>query len=149
LIRRGWRLCLSSHEPDLSGDPFPESRVFFGGSNARANFASINFPNPFLQCLEQPTAVHQQNLPPTSGKVVLNTTVGDIDVELWTKEAPMACRNFVQLCLEVSEGYVCNESPNTAMTSRCLTWPMQLWQLQSTCAGTASFNAAAECTEEK
>lgn len=28
------------------------------------------------------------------------TTVGDIDVELWCKECPLACRNFIQLCLE-------------------------------------------------
>ena len=28
------------------------------------------------------------------------TTVGDIDVELWSKEAPRACRNFIQLCME-------------------------------------------------
>ncbi|GAB4822798.1 hypothetical protein N2152v2_009844 [Parachlorella kessleri] len=38
--------------------------------------------------------------PPTSGKVVLRTTLGDIDIELWPKEAPRAVRNFVQLCLE-------------------------------------------------
>ncbi|CAN8004193.1 unnamed protein product [Ixodes hexagonus] len=38
--------------------------------------------------------------PPTSGKVLLKTTVGDIDVELWSKETPKACRNFVQLCLD-------------------------------------------------
>lgn len=38
--------------------------------------------------------------PPTHGKVLLVTTVGDIDVELWSKEAPKACRNFVQLCME-------------------------------------------------
>lgn len=38
--------------------------------------------------------------PPTFGKVLLVTTVGDIDVELWSKEAPKACRNFVQLCME-------------------------------------------------
>lgn len=38
--------------------------------------------------------------PPTSGKVVLHTTFGDVDIELWAKQAPMACRNFVQLCLE-------------------------------------------------
>lgn len=38
--------------------------------------------------------------PPTSGKVLLKTTVGDIDVELWSKEAPKTCRNFIQLCLE-------------------------------------------------
>ncbi|XP_036063297.1 spliceosome-associated protein CWC27 homolog isoform X1 [Onychomys torridus] len=38
--------------------------------------------------------------PPTNGKVLLKTTAGDIDVELWSKEAPKACRNFIQLCLE-------------------------------------------------
>ncbi|EZA60902.1 Peptidyl-prolyl cis-trans isomerase CWC27-like protein [Ooceraea biroi] len=38
--------------------------------------------------------------PPTTGKVLLKTTVGDIDLELWTKEAPKACRNFIQLCME-------------------------------------------------
>ncbi|BFZ17122.1 hypothetical protein BsWGS_20158 [Bradybaena similaris] len=38
--------------------------------------------------------------PPTKGKVLLVTSVGDIDIELWSKEAPKACRNFVQLCME-------------------------------------------------
>ncbi|KAI5620108.1 peptidyl-prolyl cis-trans isomerase CWC27-like isoform X1 [Silurus asotus] len=38
--------------------------------------------------------------PPTSGKVLLKTSAGDIDVELWSKEAPKACRNFIQLCME-------------------------------------------------
>ncbi|EXB57655.1 Peptidyl-prolyl cis-trans isomerase CWC27-like protein [Morus notabilis] len=38
--------------------------------------------------------------PPTKGKVVLTTTHGPLDIELWPKEAPKAVRNFVQLCLE-------------------------------------------------
>lgn len=38
--------------------------------------------------------------PHTSGKVILHTSDGDIAVELWPKEAPKACRNFVQLCME-------------------------------------------------
>ena len=38
--------------------------------------------------------------PPTSGKVLLRTSVGDVDIELWPREAPKACRNFVQLCME-------------------------------------------------
>ncbi|XP_010447295.1 PREDICTED: peptidyl-prolyl cis-trans isomerase CYP57-like [Camelina sativa] len=38
--------------------------------------------------------------PPTKGKVIVNTTHGPIDVELWPKEAPKSVRNFVQLCLE-------------------------------------------------
>ncbi|XP_010535890.1 PREDICTED: peptidyl-prolyl cis-trans isomerase CYP57 [Tarenaya hassleriana] len=38
--------------------------------------------------------------PPTKGKVVVTTTHGPIDIELWPKEAPKAVRNFVQLCLE-------------------------------------------------
>ncbi|KAL2935392.1 Peptidyl-prolyl cis-trans isomerase CYP57 [Bienertia sinuspersici] len=38
--------------------------------------------------------------PPTKGKVVIHTTYGPLDIELWPKEAPKAVRNFVQLCLE-------------------------------------------------
>ena len=38
--------------------------------------------------------------PPTKGKVVVQTTAGPLDIELWPKEAPKAVRNFVQLCLE-------------------------------------------------
>jgi len=33
-------------------------------------------------------------------QVLLITSVGEIDIELWSKEAPKACRNFVQLCME-------------------------------------------------
>lgn len=45
--------------------------------------------------------------PPTSGKVVINTTFGPLDIELWCKEAPKATRNFIQLCME---GYY-NDNP--------------------------------------
>ena len=38
--------------------------------------------------------------PNTNGKVVLHTTAGDVDIELWSEQAPLACRNFVQLCIE-------------------------------------------------
>ncbi|XP_021907606.1 peptidyl-prolyl cis-trans isomerase CYP57 isoform X2 [Carica papaya] len=38
--------------------------------------------------------------PPTKGKVIVNTSYGPLDIELWPKEAPKAVRNFVQLCLE-------------------------------------------------
>ncbi|KAJ1918724.1 Peptidyl-prolyl isomerase cwc27 [Mycoemilia scoparia] len=38
--------------------------------------------------------------PPTKGKVIICTTAGDIEIELWSKEAPKACRNFIQLALE-------------------------------------------------
>ncbi|GLI71539.1 hypothetical protein VaNZ11_016771 [Volvox africanus] len=43
--------------------------------------------------------------PPTKGKVILHTSLGDLEIELWPKEAPKACRNFVQLC---AEGYYDN-----------------------------------------
>lgn len=32
--------------------------------------------------------------------MILHTTSGDIEIELWGKEAPRATRNFIQLCLE-------------------------------------------------
>lgn len=38
--------------------------------------------------------------PPTSGKVLLKTSIGPIEVELFAKESPIACRNFITLCLE-------------------------------------------------
>ncbi|KRW98209.1 Cyclophilin-like peptidyl-prolyl cis-trans isomerase domain [Pseudocohnilembus persalinus] len=41
-----------------------------------------------------------QTQPPTTGKVVLHTTKGDLDIELWCKETPKTCRNFIQLCME-------------------------------------------------
>lgn len=33
-------------------------------------------------------------------QVILVTTVGEIEIELWCKETPLACRNFIQLCME-------------------------------------------------
>jgi len=38
--------------------------------------------------------------PATKGAVVLHTTHGDLEVELWATECPKACRNFCQLILE-------------------------------------------------
>ena len=38
--------------------------------------------------------------PRTNCKVNINTSHGTISVELWGKECPLACRNFIQLCLE-------------------------------------------------
>ncbi|CAE7146223.1 unnamed protein product, partial [Rhizoctonia solani] len=37
---------------------------------------------------------------PTSGKVVIETTLGDIEIELWAKETPKTCRNFIALAME-------------------------------------------------
>ncbi|KAJ7498195.1 cyclophilin-like domain-containing protein [Mycena galericulata] len=37
---------------------------------------------------------------PTNGRVIIDTTVGEIDIELWSKETPKTCRNFIQLALE-------------------------------------------------
>lgn len=37
--------------------------------------------------------------------MVLKTTLGDLDIELWPKEAPKATRNFVQVhCRPVLSG---------------------------------------------
>ncbi|KAI0675962.1 cyclophilin-like protein [Trametes maxima] len=37
---------------------------------------------------------------PTRGRVVLETTAGEVDIELWSKETPKACRNFLALAME-------------------------------------------------
>ena len=60
-------------------------------------------------CPRDPVCV---NLTRSLSQIVLTTTMGDIDVELWPREAPQACRNFVQLCLEARIGDVASsESP--------------------------------------
>lgn len=38
--------------------------------------------------------------PPTSGRVVLRTSHGPLDVNLWCGEFPSACRSFLQLCID-------------------------------------------------
>ncbi|KAG5440528.1 hypothetical protein PCK2_000462, partial [Pneumocystis canis] len=45
--------------------------------------------------------------PYTNGKVRMNTSKGYIEIELWTKETPKACRNFIQLFAGL-EGYYNN-----------------------------------------
>ncbi|KAF9529642.1 cyclophilin-like protein [Crepidotus variabilis] len=37
---------------------------------------------------------------PTNGRVIIDTTVGEIEIELWSKETPKACRNFLALAME-------------------------------------------------
>jgi len=38
--------------------------------------------------------------PATTGRVVLDTTYGPIDIDLWCKECPTTTRTFIQLCLD-------------------------------------------------
>jgi len=38
--------------------------------------------------------------PQTTGRVILNTTHGPIDIQLWCKECPTTTRTFLQLCLD-------------------------------------------------
>ncbi|RDB23893.1 Peptidyl-prolyl isomerase CWC27 [Hypsizygus marmoreus] len=37
---------------------------------------------------------------PTNGRVIIETTAGEIDIELWSKETPKTCRNFIALAME-------------------------------------------------
>ncbi len=41
-----------------------------------------------------------QTDPPTIGRIQLRTSAGDVEIGLFSKEAPRACRNIVQLALE-------------------------------------------------
>jgi peptidyl-prolyl cis-trans isomerase SDCCAG10 len=38
--------------------------------------------------------------PPTSGKIIIDTSHGELEIELWCKEIPKGCKNFIQLCLD-------------------------------------------------
>ena len=44
--------------------------------------------------------VSKEREPPTSAKVLLETNYGSLEVDLWARETPRACKNFIQLCLE-------------------------------------------------
>lgn len=33
--------------------------------------------------------------PPTSGKIIIDTSHGELEVELWCKEIPRGCKNFI------------------------------------------------------
>lgn len=67
----------------------------------------IIISNPFPESWHYPSrgmALQGPNLfvtePIPSGHIRLKTSVGPIEIELWPRETPLACRNFVQLCLE-------------------------------------------------
>lgn len=38
--------------------------------------------------------------PVAAGRVLLKTSQGEIEIELWSTECPKASRNFIELCLE-------------------------------------------------
>ncbi|KAJ3305831.1 Peptidyl-prolyl isomerase cwc27 [Kappamyces sp. JEL0829] len=57
-----------------------------------------------------------QAFPATKGKVILKTSGGDLEIELWPKECPKACRNFVQLC--AGAGLMCREPFGNEFHSR-------------------------------
>ncbi|UKK01936.2 peptidyl-prolyl cis-trans isomerase [Theileria orientalis] len=38
--------------------------------------------------------------PSFKGRVIVNTSLGELDIRLWSAQCPKACRNFVQLCME-------------------------------------------------
>lgn len=38
--------------------------------------------------------------PPPTAEVILTTTTGDVNLELFAKRTPLASRNFVQHCLD-------------------------------------------------
>lgn len=85
------------------------------GAEAIVNPLFPNHPNQSLSqlqrkarrcllCSGKATVLAMSNIyatePPTSGKLILSTSHGDIEVELWSKETPKACRNIVGLALE-------------------------------------------------
>ncbi|CAD8118178.1 unnamed protein product [Paramecium sonneborni] len=39
------------------------------------------------------------SFPQTSGKIIMDTSHGELEIELWCKEVPKGCKNFIQLCL--------------------------------------------------
>ena len=46
------------------------------------------------------SSVAPKDEPTTTAKVVLLTTNGELEIDIWARQAPLAARNFIQLCLE-------------------------------------------------
>lgn len=65
--------------------------------------AGIAFSSRSTRCraalLRRPSAAANADAPfaLSTCQVILRTTLGDLDIELWAKEAPKAVRNFVQV----------------------------------------------------
>jgi len=60
----------------------------------RENKATLSLPPISL------TFIHPAYPPLCLPQVVLVTTKGDIEIELWAKECPKTCRNFIGLGME-------------------------------------------------
>uniref|UniRef100_A0A8R1TZW0 Spliceosome-associated protein CWC27 homolog n=1 Tax=Onchocerca volvulus TaxID=6282 RepID=A0A8R1TZW0_ONCVO len=84
----------------VSADVAEKTRILYGGSVTAENAADLAKKPDIDGFLVITMSNIYVNEPATSGKVCMKTTVGDIDIELWSKECPLACRNFIQLCME-------------------------------------------------
>lgn len=76
---------------------------FYKNLGFNSYFQKYSIFNKFLETYIEKINNSMDNYqyePVTKGKIILHTSFGDIDIELWPKEAPMAVRNFVQLGLE-------------------------------------------------
>ncbi|OAD46937.1 Peptidyl-prolyl cis-trans isomerase CWC27 like protein [Eufriesea mexicana] len=74
-------------------------RRYYNGTMAHHRLHWANKANVKRRRLTNMSNIYMQE-PATKGKVVLKTTVGDIELELWAKETAKAYRNFIQLCME-------------------------------------------------
>uniref|UniRef100_A0A0R3RXS6 Spliceosome-associated protein CWC27 homolog n=1 Tax=Elaeophora elaphi TaxID=1147741 RepID=A0A0R3RXS6_9BILA len=84
----------------VSADVAQKTRILYGGSVTAENASDLAKKPDIDGFLAISMSSIYVNEPATSGKVCMKTTVGDIDIELWSKECPLACRNFIQLCME-------------------------------------------------
>lgn len=72
------------------------------GSIARAKIGLLLVLTPLP--VDAPAGEAMSNIyvtePPYSGRVILETNKGDIEIELFAKECPQTCKNFIALALE-------------------------------------------------
>ena len=80
---------------------FPSSAARAGVSAQGwgAAYRIVFFSPPRRPVIEEMSNIYVTE-PPYSGKVILETNRGDIEVELFAKECPQTCKNFVALALE-------------------------------------------------
>src|SRR5271168_5222510 len=75
-------------------------KTFFLEAKQKCRSSSEVQPHQVGVSTKQTMASSYNVEPPPYGRVLIKTTMGPLDVELFTKETPQTCRSFLQLCLE-------------------------------------------------
>ena len=91
---------VGTHPFWLCGSYWIETHPQCSRTHTIINMHAHTYPHPHTHTHTRPTKCFFFTCCFLTILSVLRTTLGDLDVELWGKQVPKTCRNFIQLCLE-------------------------------------------------